>query len=154
MTAPLSREEQCAVLAELYVGRRENLYITTKNPIHAWAAYRIARHLGVPIADWVLAYFDTAAKSILETDLASSSTRIAIALGLASQREPSAAKRANTKERNLAIVDAVMVFHRDPMLDELAFAEVAERFHVSAATVKRIYSEMTVSKHKPAQSRR
>ena len=36
----------------------------TNNPMHAWAAYSFARVAGDPIPDWVLRYFDMAARNL------------------------------------------------------------------------------------------
>lgn len=37
----------------------------TGNPMHAWAAFRLARVVGSPIPDWVLKYLDQCSRELL-----------------------------------------------------------------------------------------
>lgn len=47
---------------------RRQLFERTGNPLHAWAAYRVARDHRRPVPDWALEYLDGAADRLLETE--------------------------------------------------------------------------------------
>lgn len=43
----------------------ERCFDATKNPMHAWAAFSIARTADVPVPNWVMRYFDTVARGMM-----------------------------------------------------------------------------------------
>jgi len=40
-------------------------FVETGNPMHVWAAYSLARVCDAPMPDWVMRYFDMAARNLL-----------------------------------------------------------------------------------------
>src|SRR5450756_1349349 len=56
-----------AALATVFIERSQALYRISGNPMHAWRAFDIARHGGIPIPDWVLDYLDPVANCLLYT---------------------------------------------------------------------------------------
>jgi hypothetical protein len=43
------------------LSRLKSLYTQKRNPLWVWQAYRIARHRGIEVPEWVLEYFDLVA---------------------------------------------------------------------------------------------
>jgi hypothetical protein len=136
------------VLATIFLRRRQVLFEMDGNGAHALAALRLSQHLGVAIPEWVLAYLNRSAKTVLAD--ASSVTDVAPAFGLHAKGGRFATRRAKLAERNLAICQMVEHFkHCDPatltieLRDALRlngeFAVVAEREGLEKETVEEIY---------------
>lgn len=58
----LSRFKAAVVTA--YMAQAEDRFSHSKNPIHLWQMYALARQTGWPIPEHVLTYLDTVAKSL------------------------------------------------------------------------------------------
>jgi hypothetical protein len=111
-------------LARCLIDRKRDLYVVTGNPVHAWAAYQIARRADVPAPSWVLDYLDDCAEALTGPDSPRSKTAIADALRLGKKGGRSLTAQAAMEERNLSLVDQIQVLRqRDPN----RIAEVAEQ---------------------------
>ena len=97
-----------ATLATVFIDRSQALYRHSGNPMHAWRAFDIARHGGIPIPDWVLEYLDPVAKALTAAPGPSTPKAVADALGLGIKGGPSMAQQARTDQRHLDIVEHIL----------------------------------------------
>ena len=141
-------------LAVVFIERRRVLFEETLNGIHALAAESIAVHFGVTVPDWVRDYTDHSHKQVLR---ARSMKEMAAAFGLESRGGPFATSRAQTEERNLAIVffvnhlkgidlsnphsDDLDPALRDELILDGPFAVAGRRFNLSEKHVEDIYND-------------
>lgn len=139
-----------AAFATSLIRQKKVLFDTSGNPVHAVAAFRLARRGGVPIPEWVLEHYDQKSKKLLS---AASVKDVASAVGWHSGGGPFFTERAKTEERNLGIwrqVDDLK--HCDPetlspeLREELrldgAFAVVGRRKNLSPESVEDIYYDV------------
>jgi hypothetical protein len=139
------------VFATVYCGKRNALYFQTRNPLHAWEAYRIARASQVEVPAWVLTYMDQVAGSLLSAKGRKSAAACAEALGLSTRGGPSLARQAETDARDLMIVERIdtlqcssHVGHADYDLRDKSgiMQRVADEYQLSVDHVHKIYSRL------------
>ena len=129
--------------------KREELFRRSGNPVHAWHAYRVARHVAVSPPSWVLDCFDKVAEVLTATGGPRSPQAIAKAVGLKTKGGPSKVQQALTDERDLDIVLRVSTLHgiakssldRDiGLADHLSILQrVAEEYDLSLERVQAIF---------------
>lgn len=156
-----------AAWAEYFLAPLEGLFNMTGNPIHAWTAYRLARQRRFPVPGWVYLYLDGCASQLLKPDGTQSPESVTRALRLDTRKGgSSAARRARTERRNLAIVNHVLLMQKGKLavpgvppgtsrkvLNDIIFAEVGSQFHLSTTTVKNIFYGWTDVARTPRQQR-
>ena len=102
-------------MVTVFIERSGVLYFKTKNPIHAWRVYNLARQGGVSVPKFVLEYFDRVAKTLTAEQGPSSPKDIAHALELGTRGGPAKARLAAIDQRDLDIVgDVVSRFDHGP----------------------------------------
>lgn len=132
-----------AALVTIFVEPHGKRYRRTKNPVHLWLAYKVARKLNAPLPPWLLDYFDECAARLTDGDGTRSPKAIAAALGLETKGGgPSALSRAKTELKHSRIVTDVAwrveaaVAKGGNVLLEPIWAEVAALRGVSTETVR------------------
>jgi hypothetical protein len=103
-----------AAFATLFMERSHALFLKTKNPIHAWRVYELARFGGVPIPTIVLEYFDRVAKVMTAESGPSSPRQIATAIEMGTRGGQSKARLARIDQRDLDIVGDVLFWFDRP----------------------------------------
>jgi hypothetical protein len=119
--------------------------VETDNVMHAWAAYSMARVCGAPVPDWVLRYFDKAARNLLALSAEAQESggrdlgpKIAKALGLASvgAGSPLVAYHADWQTFGMNVRARLPEFGGK---EYLAIESVASDVGVSVAAVRRAF---------------
>lgn len=126
------------------IERYHRLYTWTRNPVHAFNAYRLSRHGKIDVPGWILELLDQWAE-VLCVKRPKGAKAIADALGLGSKGGPSITKQAETEIRDLWIAEGILVLldcHPEPDMQDI-FLEVAEKFNLSSERVAAIWYELT-----------
>ena len=140
-----------AAFATVFIERSQALYRHSGNPMHAWRAFDIARHGGVPVSDWVLDYLDHVAKALTAAPGPSTTKAVADALGLGIKGGPSMAQQARTDQRHLDIVEEILFLQERSdredadldLRDTLGIMQrVAGEYALSLERVQALYYEM------------
>lgn len=109
----MDAEQFKALIAAYHIDRKHVLYLRTKNPIHAWSAYRTARLLQVAVPAWVLDCFDAWA-TVLTTTTHTSAKAIADALKIGKKGGATVTKKAAQEVRDLKIVADILYLKSRP----------------------------------------
>ena len=131
-----------ATLAELAMRPYRALYLKTRNPIHALAAYDIARAAKVDIPDWILELFDQWAQ-VLTVSRPKGPKAIVGALGLGTKGGPSLTLQAETEIRDLRIARRVYELRSSGRRFQDVFHQVAEEYYLSSERVSSIWYDLT-----------
>lgn len=135
-------ERYKAALVERWFEIHYRLYARTRNPIHAFDAYRKARAIKKDVPGWVLELFDQWAETLC-VNPPKGAKAIAHALGLGTKGGPAITSKAETQIRNLRIAERVLGL-RDPERDtQDIFLQVAEEFNLSSERVAAIWYDLT-----------
>ena len=127
------------------IARHSALYRERRNPFDALEAFVIARRAGLPIPEWILEYFERAAKRVMlraRGDRENRPREIAEAFDLAPARtgrqgrRPDAMEQLDHDHRAAMMVEAVAEA-RKRLSREKAVGLVAQCFNSSAAVVRR-----------------
>jgi hypothetical protein len=126
------------------IERYHRLYTWTRNPVHAFNAYRLSRHDKIDVPGWILELLDQWAE-VLCVKSPKGGKAIADALGLGSKAGPSITKQAETEIRDLWIAEGILALRdRHPERPKLdIFHEIAEEFKLSSDRVGSIWYELT-----------
>lgn len=107
------------------------LYRHTKNAIHVWSAYRLARTWRMPIPDWVLDYLDACAVAVTTTP--TSAKTMADAIGLGTRLGSGVTRQAATDRRHLEMVERIIQLRQRPSRRDLE--TLKRRYHVTEQIV-------------------
>jgi hypothetical protein len=151
-----------AAIAAAFMEQSEEGYARSRNPIHLWRLYAVARQTEQPLPRSVLTYLDRVALALTAPDGPTSPQAVAAALGLATKGGPSKTKRAITEGRDLDVVARMRALQdlarrfpgTDPSLqDPMGILDrVAVEYGLSVERVQGIYYAVTGTARQTRQS--
>jgi hypothetical protein len=142
-------QEYITSLFNFVIERRRQIYVRTRNPIHALDAYRAARAGKIDIPSWILEVFDDWAAALCVSP-PKGAKEIAAALGLATKGGPSITAQAENDARDWWIAERVLVLlnTRPKCKLPVILDQVAEEYDLSSERVTSIWYELTPKRRK------